>query len=77
MTMTEMSTKPVSMTEKTLMGLKGTKLAVGRRVADDELWQRLDQKLAERDESLRGVPPRKESKGLFLRLIQGMGIRRA
>ena len=76
MTMTDMTTKPSLLTEKAMLGLKGSKLAGGRRLADDELWMRLDQKLAERDESLRSTQPRKEPKGLFVRLFQGMGIRR-
>lgn len=76
MTMTEMPTKPALMTEKALMGLKRTKLSVGRRVADEELWLRLDQKMAERDTARISSRPTADRKGLFVRLIQGMGIRR-
>ncbi|WP_435257533.1 hypothetical protein ACSBLW_15675 [Thioclava sp. FR2] len=74
--MTNLSTNTELLANKSVTAIEVPKLAIGRKVADDELWLRLDEKLAERDEELRRARSRKQAKGLFARLFQGMGISR-
>lgn len=74
--MTNLSTNTELLANKSVTAVEVPKFVIGRKVADDELWLRLDEKLAERDEELRRARTRKQAKGLLSRLFQGMGISR-
>lgn len=57
------------------MGLKSPRAAMLRRGSDEELWQKLDKKLAER-EAKRGKGRFRASEGWLSRLARGMGFRK-
>lgn len=75
MSMTEMTSPHATSTGNALRHLKAAKLSASRKTADDELWTRLDQKLAERDMARQATGQGSRSKGFLMRLINGMGIK--